>query len=64
MGEAVRFEREITLSCDEILDVVAACEDVVERAERDGQVEIALGIEGVRRFLLGRLCGSAGGLDE
>jgi hypothetical protein len=54
---------EITLDRREVFDVVAGCEEVVELAERAAQSEIAFMVEGVRRFLLGRLTGSPGGLD-
>lgn len=60
----VEFALEITLSRGEVFDVVARCEDAVERAEAVGEAELAFLIEGLRRFLLGRLTGSAGGLDE
>jgi hypothetical protein len=43
--------------------VVARCDEVVELAEDAGQVEIGFAIEGVRRFLLGRLLGERGSLD-
>lgn len=64
VGEPVRFEREITLGCGEVLDLVAACEDMLDQAEQAGQMTIAFGIEGVRRFLLDRLCGGSGRMDE
>jgi hypothetical protein len=53
----------ITLDRSEVLDLVARCEEVVELAEVVAQPEIAFLVEGVRRFLPGRLTGSAGGLD-
>jgi hypothetical protein len=64
MAEPVEFNAEITLSRGEVFDVVARCEEAVERAERAGASELAFVIEGVRRFLLGRLAGCAGGLDD
>ena len=64
MVEPVEFEVEITLARAEVFDVVARCEEAVERAEAVGESELALWIEGVRRFLLGRLTGSPGGLDD
>ncbi len=62
MDEPVEFASEITLSKDEVLDLVARCEEVVGMAERTGGVEIGFAVEGVRRFLLGRLLGESGGL--
>ena len=64
MAEPVEFGIEITLDRGEVFDVVARCEEVVELAEPAAQPEIAFLVEGVRRFLLGRLTGSPGGLDE
>ena len=64
MDERAQFRDEITLSRDEVLDVVARCEEVVIYAEGIGEVSVALSIESVRRFLLGRLHGAAGGLDD
>ena len=64
MAEPVGFGVEITLDRREVFDVVARCEEVVELAERAAQSEIAFMVEGMRRFLLGRLTGSPGGLDE
>lgn len=63
MAEPVEFGVEITLDRGEVFDVVARCEEVVELAEVAAQPEIAFLVEGVRRFLLGRLTGSAGGPD-
>jgi hypothetical protein len=63
MAEPVQFPDEITLSKGEVLDVVARCDEVVELAEDAGQVEIGFAVEGVRRFLLGRLMGEGGSLD-
>ncbi len=62
--EPVEFALEITLSRREVFDVVAHCEEVVDRAEAVGEAELAFQIDGLRRFLLGRLTGSAGALDE
>ncbi len=64
MTEPVKFKAEITLSRGEVFDVVARCEEAVERAEIADAPDLAFVIEGVRRFLLGRLTGSAGGLDD
>lgn len=63
MAEPVEFRGEIVLSKDEVLDVVVRCEEVVALAEEAGQVEIGFAVEGLRRFLLGRLVGEPGGLD-
>ena len=63
MAEPVEFGVEITLDRGEVFDLVARCEEVVELAEVAAQPEIAFLVEGVRRFLLGRLTGGAGGLD-
>ena len=63
MAEPVDFGVEITLERGEVFDVVARCEEVVELAEVAAQPEIAFLVEGVRRFLGGRLTGSPGGLD-
>ena len=64
MADPVEFKAEITLSRGEVFDIVARCEEAVERAEMADAPELAFVIEGVRRFLLGRLAGSPGGLDE
>ncbi len=63
MFEPVLFEAEITLTKHDALDVVARCEEAVERAEFAGEPELAFVIEGLRRFLLGRLMGDAAPLD-
>ncbi len=63
MDEPVEFASEITLSKDEVLDLVARCEEVVGMAERADGVEIGFAVEGVRRFLLGRLLGEGGSLE-
>ena len=64
MDERAEFRDEITLSSDEVLDVVARCEEVVIYAEGIGEVSLAVSIDFVRRFLLGRLQGAPGGLDD
>ncbi len=64
MMEPVGFGLEITLYKAEVFDVVARCEEVVELAEGADQPEIAFVVEGVRRFLLDRLMGGRGGLDD
>ncbi len=63
MDEPVEFASEITLTKDEVLDVVARCEEVVGMAEQAAAVEIGFAVEGVRRFLLGRLLGESGSLE-
>ncbi len=62
--EPVGFGLGITLGKAEVFDVVARCKDAVELAEASDQSEIAFVIEGVRRFLLDRLTGGRGGLDD
>ena len=64
MDERAAFRDEITLSRDEVLDVVARCEEVAIYAEGIGEVSVAVSIDSVRRFLLGRLQGAPGGLDD
>ena len=64
MGERAELRDEITLSRDEALDVVARCEEVVIYAEQVGEMSVAAAVESVRRFLLGRLQGQPGGLDD
>jgi len=61
--EPVEFGAEIARDQDEVF-VVARCEEVVEQAEAAEQPEIAFMIDGIRRFLLGRLTGSPGGLED
>ena len=63
MVEPVEFRPQITLSRDEVLEVVARCEEVVEQAGAAGHAEIGFAIEGIRRFLLGRLTGADGDFD-
>ena len=55
--EPVSFLPEITLTKDEVLDLVAEADNVVADAETIGAVEIALAAEGIKRRLLGRLMG-------
>lgn len=64
MAEPVGFRGEITLTKDEVLDVVARCHDALTLADESGQLEIGFAVEGIRRFLLGRLMGEPGGLDD
>ena len=64
MTEPVEFRAEITLTKDEVLDVVGRCHEVLSLAEESGQVEISFAVEGVRRLLLGRLMGEPGALDD
>jgi len=62
--EPVVFGLEITLGKAEVFDVVARCDEVVELAEGADQPEIAFVIEGIGRFLLDRLMGGRGDLDD
>ena len=55
--EPAQFRPEITLTKDEVLDLVAEADTVVADAEAIGAVEIALAAEGIKRRLLGRLMG-------
>lgn len=64
MFEPVEFATEITVRKTEVFDIVARCEEAIERAEIAGETELAFGIEGIRRFLLGRLMGVEGGPDD
>jgi hypothetical protein len=64
MGEPVEFLPEITLSRQEALDVIARCEEAAAAAMAAGALEAAFAIEGVGRFLVGRLTGHPGGLDD
>ena len=64
MAEWAGFRNEITLSRDEVLDVVASCDEVVGHAEAIGEVGVAFAVDAVRKFLLGRLMGEAGGLND
>ena len=58
--DPVHFLQEITLTKDEVLDLVADADAIVNRAEELGALEIAVGGEGIRRLLLGRLMGVEG----
>ncbi len=64
MGDRAEFADAITLSRQEVFDVVARCDEVVGRAEAVGELGIAFAVESVRRLLLGRLMGEPGGLDD
>ena len=64
MAERAEFRNEITLSRDEVFDVVARCDEVVTYAEAEGELGIAFAADSVRKLLLGRLMGEAGGLDD
>jgi len=64
MDERAEFRSKITLSRDEALDLVARVEDVQIHAEAIGEVSIAFAMDGVRKFVLGRLMGDPGGLDD
>ena len=63
MGEPVQFEVEITLTKYDVFDLVARCEEAMEGAETVGEAELAFLLEGVRRFLLGRVIGDPAPLD-
>ena len=58
--DPVHFLPEITLTKDEVLDLVADADTIVNRAEELGALEIAVAGEGIRRLLLGRLMGVEG----
>jgi hypothetical protein len=64
MAERAEFADEITLGRREVFDVVARCDEVVERAGEIGEVGLAFAVDSVRRLLLGRLMGEPGGLDD
>ena len=64
MGERPEFRTEITLSRDEVLDVLASCDEVVGHAEAAGELSIAFAVDAVRKFLPGRLMGERGGLGD
>jgi hypothetical protein len=64
MVERAEFRSEITLSRDEVFDVVARCDEVVTYAAAEGELGIAFAADSVRKLLLGRLMGEAGGLDD
>lgn len=63
MPEPVEFGAQITLERRMVFDLVARCEEAVELAEAADEPELAFLIEGLRRFLLGRLMGMPDGLD-
>ncbi len=46
MVEPVEFPSEITLTKHEALDLVAACDELLDFAEAGGQVEVAFTVEG------------------
>ena len=48
MWEPVRFEAEVTLTKYDVFDVIAGCEEAIERAEAEGEAELAFLIEGLR----------------
>ena len=64
MDERAEFRDEVILSRHEVLDFGARCEDVAINADGIGEVSVAVSIDSVRRFLLGRLQGAPGGLDD
>jgi hypothetical protein len=53
MVEPVEFPSEITLTKHEALDLVAACDDLLDFAEAGSHVEVAFTVEGMRRLVLG-----------
>lgn len=63
MDEQAGFRDGITLSREDVFDVVARCEEVVGYAEGVGELSVAAMVESVRVFLLGRLQGLGGSLD-
>ena len=60
MDELMGFLPEITLTTDEVLDLVTSCDEIMEQAGAFGALETAFAAEGMKRLLLGRLMG----LDE
>ena len=64
MAERAVFGDGIILSREEVLDVVARCDEVVGHAESIGEMSIAFAVDSVRQLVLGRLMGVAGGLDD
>jgi len=62
--DAPAFATEITLDRDDVFDVVARCDEIVGHAVAIGDVGIAFSIDSIRQFLLGRLMGEPGGLDD
>ncbi len=64
MAEWPNFRSDITLSRDEVFDVVASCDEVVGQAEAIGEMSIAFAVDAVRKLLLGRLMGEPGGLYD
>ena len=57
MEEMKGFRPGITLDKDEVLDVVASCDEIMEQGDELGAVEIVFAAEGIKRLLLGRLMG-------
>jgi uncharacterized protein Yka (UPF0111/DUF47 family) len=64
MAQRAEFRTQITLSREEIFDLVASCDEVVGHAEDVGEMSIAFEVDATGRFLLGRLMGEPGTLDE
>jgi hypothetical protein len=64
MAERAEFADGIGLSREEVLDVVARCDEVVAHAEVVGEMSIAFAVDAVRKLLPGRLMGEGGGLDR
>ena len=60
MEEMKGFRPGITLDKDEVLDVVASCDEIMEQADAAGALEIVFAAEGIKRVLLGRLMGLDG----
>jgi len=48
----------------EVFDVVARCDEIVGHAAATGDLSVAFGVDSIRQFLLGRLMGEPGGLDD
>ena len=64
MARRAEFRTQITLSREEIFDVVASCDEVVGHAEDVGEMSIAFTVDATRRLLLGRLMGEPGTLHQ
>lgn len=60
MDELMGFLAEISLTKDEVLDLVTGCDEIMEQVGASGALETAFAAEGIKRLLLGRLMG----LDE
>ncbi len=62
--DVAAFGRGITLRRDEVFDIVARCDEIVGHASAMGDLSVAFGVDSIRQFLLGRLMGEPGGLDD